>query len=103
MASFAQSATEQPLQDKASGPTMPARTAESASKEHSSMARRRYQTGRIFVRGKNRRVFVGRWRADVIQADGAILRAGLSIVPGHADARRALKDRQRRFEPILTE
>src|SRR5712692_6279032 len=78
MASFAQSATDQPLQDKASGPTMPAGTAESASKEHSSMARRRYQRGRVFLRGKKKRVWVGRWREDVIEV-GEIRRARLSV------------------------
>ncbi len=35
------------------------------------MARRRYQTGCLFVRGKRRKVWVARWRDPVIYADGS--------------------------------
>ena len=31
------------------------------------MARRRYQKGRVFLRGKKNPVWVGRWREDVIE------------------------------------
>src|SRR5260370_4726235 len=46
-----------------------ARTAESTSQENGSMARRRHQTGRVIVCGKNPPVFVGRWREDAIQGN----------------------------------
>ena len=36
------------------------------------MARRRHQTGRVIIRGKNPPVFVGRWREDVIQGETTI-------------------------------
>jgi hypothetical protein len=42
-------------------------TAESTSQENDSMARRRHQTGRVIIRGKNPPVFVGQWRENVIQ------------------------------------
>ena len=36
------------------------------------MARRRYQRGRVFLRGKRNPVWVRRWREDVIQQDGSV-------------------------------
>lgn len=67
-----------------------------------SMARRRYQQGRIFVRGKNhRRVYVGRWREDVISADGKTRRVERSAVLGLVSELRTLKNAQRAFEPFL--
>ena len=38
------------------------------------MARCRYQDGCLFIRGKRRKVWVARWREDVIQPDGAVIR-----------------------------
>ena len=46
------------------------------------MARRRYQTGCIFKRGKRRKVWVARWREDVIQPDGSRGRMQRSVVLG---------------------
>jgi integrase len=45
------------------------------------MARRRFQNGRLFLRGKNP-VWVGRWREDVVQADGLVRRIEKSVVVG---------------------
>jgi integrase len=67
------------------------------------MARRRYQTGRIFVRGKKQPVFVGRWRADVIQPDGSIQRVERSVILGPVSELRTKKNARRSFEPILAE
>lgn len=39
-----------------------------------SMARPRYQDGSLFVRGKRRKVWILRWRQDVLQPNGAIKR-----------------------------
>lgn len=44
------------------------------------MARRRYQKGRVFLRGKKKPVWVRRWREDVIQPDGTIRRVERSEV-----------------------
>jgi len=80
--------------------TVRARTAESASE--GSMARRRYQQGRIFIRGKNnRRVYVGRWREDVVEADGRTRRVERSVVLGPVVELRTLKNAHRAFEPFL--
>jgi integrase len=66
------------------------------------MARRRYQQGRIFTRGKNnRRVYVGRWREDVVEPDGATRRVERSVVLGTIADLRTLKNAQRAFEPFL--
>jgi integrase len=66
------------------------------------MARRRYQQGRIFTRGKNhRRVYVGRWREDVVDPDGTTRRVERSVVLGTIADLRTLKNAQRAFEPFL--
>src|SRR6266852_5661642 len=39
-----------------------------------TMARPRYQDGSLFVRGKRRKVWVLRWREDVLQPDGTVAR-----------------------------
>jgi integrase len=46
------------------------------------MARRRYQKGQLFQKGKKQKVWVGRWREDVIRADGSRSRLRRSEVLG---------------------
>ena len=46
------------------------------------MARKRYQKGRVFLRGKATPVWVGRWREDVIGADGVTRRIERSEILG---------------------
>lgn len=46
------------------------------------MARRRYQTGCLFKRGKRRKVWVARWREDVLREDGMVGRTLRSVVLG---------------------
>lgn len=46
----------------------------SYSKERIKMARSRYQEGCLFIRGKKKKVWVARWREDVIQPGGTVLR-----------------------------
>lgn len=46
------------------------------------MARRRYQEGSVFLRGKRRPKWVGRWREDVIGRDGSVHRKRCSVVLG---------------------
>ena len=65
------------------------------------MARRRHQTGRVIVRGKNPPVFVGRWREDVIQADGTIERVERSMVLGTVAELKTKRIAQRLLDPIL--
>src|SRR6266478_9358456 len=81
--------------------TLPAgKAAESTSQENGSMARRRYQTGRVIVRGKNPPVFVGRWREDVIQGDQTI-RVERSMVLGTVAELKTKRIAQRLLDPIL--
>src|SRR5262245_47805846 len=67
------------------------------------MARRRYQTGRIYVRGKRCPRYIGRWREDVIQADGSIRRIERYTVLGTVVELKTEKNARRAFEPILAE
>jgi integrase len=46
------------------------------------MARRRYQKGQLFQKGKRRKVWVARWREDVIRPDGSRFRLRRSEVLG---------------------
>lgn len=61
--------------------TVAHRAVESSGSEGSLMARRRYQNGCVFLRGKNP-VWVGRYREDVIGPDGHPVRVLKSIVLG---------------------
>lgn len=64
------------------------------------MARRRHQTRRIIVRGKNPPVFVGRWREDVIQGDQTI-RVERAMVLGTVAELKTKRIAQRLLDPIL--
>lgn len=63
-----------------------------------TMARRRYQDGCLFIRGRvGRRVWVARWREDVIRPDGGIARmmrsqvlGSVSSIPTRREARKLL-------------
>lgn len=46
------------------------------------MARRRFQHGRVVLKGKREPKWFGRWREDFIQADGSIQRVERSVVLG---------------------
>ncbi len=68
------------------------------------MARRRYQRGSLFLRGKKHQVWVGRWREDVIGADAKLRRPYRSKVLGSiADfptRKLALRELERQLAPI---
>lgn len=65
------------------------------------MARRRYQTGRIFIRGKKNPVYVGRYREDVIGPDGKTQRIERSVILGPVSTLKTEKNAKRAFEPFL--
>jgi integrase len=70
-----------------------------------SMARRRYQVGCLFIRrGKRRKVWVARWREDVIRTDGTLGRVLRSEVLGPvseiSSKREALSLLETRIRPI---
>jgi integrase len=50
--------------------------------ERTKMARCQYQNGCLFVRGKRRKMWVARWREDVILTDGSTGRVMRSVVLG---------------------
>src|SRR5271154_1775072 len=95
------SARQFALPDTRATSRLRARAAEPTSKEGSSMARRRHQTGRVFVRGKvPNEVFVGRWREDVIQGEQTI-RVERSMVLGKVAELKTKRIAQRLLDPVL--
>lgn len=68
------------------------------------MARRRYQRGSVFLRGKRELVWVARWREDVIGPDGLIHRVRKNEVLGRkCDFRTkklALRELESRVAPV---
>jgi integrase len=46
------------------------------------MARPRYQDGSLFIRGKRTKVWIARWREDVIREDGTLHRTQRTVVLG---------------------
>lgn len=66
-----------------------------------SLARKRYQKGRVFLRGKANPVWVGRWREDVIGADGRTQRVERSEVLGLKSEIPTRRLALRRLEPLL--
>jgi len=46
------------------------------------MARPRYQNGSLFIRGKRTKVWVARWREDLIREDGSLHRTQRTVVLG---------------------
>jgi integrase len=74
--------TESSLGVSAVAGTLAAKAAEPAGLYGGSMARRRYQKGRVFLRGVKKRVWVGRWRDDIVQPDGSVQRVERSVILG---------------------
>ncbi len=74
---------------------------ESSGSEGSSMARRRYQNGCLFLRGKNP-VWVGRYREDEIGPDGHPVRVLKSIVLGTKRELPTKRLAERRMESELS-
>src|SRR5260370_12172466 len=53
-----------------------------ASGERKLMTRSRYQNGNLTLRGRRNKVWVARWREDVLGSDGSLQRVRRSIVLG---------------------
>jgi integrase len=81
--------------------TLRGQATESAGLKGGSMARRRYQTGHVFIRGVRERVWVGRWREDEVQTDGSIRRIEKSQVLGPERELKTKRLAQRRLDLIL--
>ncbi len=80
-----------------------------------AMARPRYQDGSLFVRGKRTKVWIARWREDVIREDGTLDRTQRTVVLGslselsRREARALLQERvseinqgRHRVRPVIT-
>lgn len=65
------------------------------------MARRRYQQGSLMLRGKRRKVWVLRWRDDVLLADGSVRRVERKTVLGPQSDLPTSKLARRRAEQVL--
>ena len=65
------------------------------------MARRRYQKGRVFLRGTKKRVWVGRWREDLVLADGSVRRVERSAILGDERELKTKRLAQRRLDLTL--
>src|SRR6266481_3855439 len=72
--------TKDSLSERASRDTL-SDLGQRTTSQGASLARKRYQTGSVFLRGKNQ-VWIGRYREDVIGANGKVLRKRTSIVLG---------------------
>jgi integrase len=67
-----------------------------------TMARRRYQEGCLFVRGRvGRKMWVARWREDVIRPDGAIARMMRSQVLGSVNAIPTRREARQLLDSLL--
>jgi len=66
-----------------------------------SMARRRYQKGRVFLRGTRKRVWVGRWREVLVLADGTVRRVERSAILGDERELKTKRLAQRRLDLTL--
>jgi integrase len=68
------------------------------------VARRRFQRGSVFLRGKREKVWVGRWREDVIGPDQKLRRVGRKEVLGSKEEfptkKLALRELSIRLAPI---
>ncbi len=65
------------------------------------MARRRYQKGRVLLRGKKSQVWVGRWREDVVNAEGSVKRVEKSVILGRKVEIPTRRLAMRRLELLL--
>jgi integrase len=67
------------------------------------MARRRYQRGQLFLKGKRQKVWVARWREDTVRPDGSVHRLRKSEVLGTAKEYPTRRLAERALEQRLSE
>jgi hypothetical protein len=76
----------------------------SSREELEKMARRRFQRGSVLLRGKRKPKWVGRWREDVINKQGKLVRINRKEVLGTKSdfptKKLALRELERRIAPI---
>src|SRR6266852_9758526 len=91
--------TKEPLRGVTSQDTLSDRGQRTTS-QGGSLARKRYQTGSVFLRGENP-VWIGRYREDVIGPDGKVFRKRTSIVLGSKKEFPTKRLAERRMEQLL--
>jgi len=68
------------------------------------MARRRFQRGSVLLRGKRKPTWVGRWREDVINSEGKLVRINRKEVLGtkgdFPTKKLAMRELELRIAPI---
>jgi integrase len=67
------------------------------------MARRRYQRGHLFLRGKDHKVWIGKWREDVVLPDGSVHRVRKSETLGTVKDYKTRRLAERALEQRLAE
>lgn len=75
-----------------------------ATRGKESRVARRYQRGCVFKRGKREKVWIGRWREDIVNPDGkperiqhSVLLGPVSVITSKHDAQMMLEDRLRQL------
>ena len=66
------------------------------------MARKRYQRGRVFLNGKNKDKWAGRYREDVIGTDGKIRRVRRYVMLGTKRELPTKRLAERRMDALLS-
>src|SRR5260370_40491148 len=72
-----------------------------ASGRENSMARKRYQNGRVFLKGKKQEKWVGRYREDVVDISGTTRRVRRSVILGTKRELPTKRLAERRLAAIL--
>jgi len=67
------------------------------------MARRRYQRGHLFLRGKNRKVWIGKWREDIVLQNGSVHRVRKTEILGTLKEYKTRRLAERALEQRLAE
>jgi hypothetical protein len=84
--------------------SLPHKAQQNGEREARNLARRRYQKGSLFLRGKRKPMWIGRWLDDVIQQDGTIRRVHRSEVLGTREEfptrRLAFRELQARLDTV---
>ena len=82
------------------GTLCPHRAVGTSGKEN-SMARKRYQNGRVFLKGKKEEKWVGRYREDVVDVTGTTRRVRRSVILGTKRELPTKRLAERRLATIL--
>ena len=82
------------------GKLSPQRPVGSSGKEN-SMARKRYQRGGVFLKGKLKDKWVGRFREDVVALDGKVTRIRRTVILGSKRELPTKRLAERQMDTIL--